>query len=157
MLRTRRAEDVIFAGSANRPRLGTAEVRLTLDNSSRVLPLDLNEVEISRYADRTGVSEYRINGAPCRLLDIQELLSDTGVGRSIHTIVGQGQLDAVLQAKAEDRRAFIEEAAQVGKFRRRKDRAIRARSDPDSAKVRPAQLEVEHAIEVAPSLACAIP
>ncbi len=124
-LRGATMEDVIFAGSAGRPKLGTAEVRLTLDNTKRILPLDLNEVEISRYADRTGASEYRINGAPCRLLDIQELLSDTGVGRSIHTIVGQGNLDAVLQAKPEDRRVFIEEAAQIGKFRRRKDRALR--------------------------------
>ena len=118
-------EDVIFAGSGERPRLGHAEVQLTLDNSDGLLPLDLTEVTISRFTDRAGSSEYRINGAPCRLLDIQELLSDTGVGRSIHTVVGQGQLDAVLQAKAEDRRAFVEEAAQIGKFRRRKDRAFR--------------------------------
>lgn len=124
-LRGASMEDVIFAGSAGRPKLGMAEVRLTLDNADRALPLDLNEVTITRYADRTGASEYKINGAPCRLLDIQELLSDTGVGRSIHTIVGQGNLDAVLQARAEDRRSFIEDAAQVGKFRRRKDRALR--------------------------------
>jgi chromosome segregation protein len=124
-LRGASMEDVIFAGSQGRPQQPMAEVRLTLDNTARVLPLDLNEVEIARYADRTGASEYRINGAPCRLLDIQELLSDTGVGRSIHTIVGQGNLDAVLQAKPEDRRVFIEEAAQVGKFRRRKDRALK--------------------------------
>lgn len=118
-------EDVIFAGAAGRSRLGIAEVELTLDNSSRVLPLDLSEVSISRSTDRAGASEYRINGAPCRLLDIAELLSDTGIGRSIHTVVGQGQLDAVLQARPEDRRAFIEEAAQIGKFRRRKDRSLR--------------------------------
>ncbi|HVM34714.1 MAG TPA: AAA family ATPase [Actinomycetota bacterium] len=118
-------EDVIFAGSAGRPRLGIAEVELTLDNSERVLPLDLNEVTIMRSAGRDGSSEYRINGAPCRLLDVAELLSDTGIGRSIHTVVGQGQLDAVLQARPEDRRAFVEEAAQIGKFRRRKDRALR--------------------------------
>ncbi|MFP5298255.1 MAG: chromosome segregation SMC family protein [Actinomycetota bacterium] len=124
-LRGASMEDVIFAGSSGRPRLGMAEVRLTLDNADRALPLDLNEVEIARYTDRTGASEYRINGAPCRLLDIQELLSDTGVGRSIHTIVSQGNLDAVLQARPEDRRSFIEDAAQVGKYRRRKDRALR--------------------------------
>ena len=118
-------EDVIFAGAAGRPRLGMAEVELTLDNTSRILPLDLAEVTISRYTDRAGESEYRINGAPCRLLDVAELLSDTGIGRSIHTVVGQGQLDAVLQARAEDRRAFIEEAAQVGKYRRRKDRSLK--------------------------------
>jgi chromosome segregation protein len=118
-------EDVIFAGSSQRSQLGMAEVQLTIDNSDRLLPLDLSEVTISRYTDRAGESEYRINEAPCRLLDIAELLSDTGIGRSIHTVVGQGQLDAVLQAKPEDRRAFIEEAAQIGKFRRRKDRALR--------------------------------
>lgn len=118
-------EDVIFAGSSKRPKLGIAEVELTLDNSDRILPLDLSEVSISRSADRAGSSEYRINGAPCRLLDIAELLSDTGIGRSIHTVVGQGQLDAVLQAKPEDRRAFIEEAGQIGKYRRRKDRSLR--------------------------------
>jgi len=118
-------EDVIFAGSTGRPKLGMAEVELTLDNSSGVLPLDLSEVTISRSTDRAGTSEYRINGAPCRLLDITELLSDTGIGRSIHTIVGQGQLDAVLHARPEERRDFIEEAAQIGKYRKRKDRAVR--------------------------------
>lgn len=124
-LRGASMEDVIFAGSAGRSRLGIAEVELTLDNTSRVLPLDLSEVSISRSTDRAGESEYRINGAPCRLLDIAELLSDTGIGRSIHTVVGQGQLDAVLQARPEDRRAFIEDAAQIGKYRRRKDRSLR--------------------------------
>ncbi|MDQ3879311.1 MAG: AAA family ATPase, partial [Actinomycetota bacterium] len=123
-LRSGSMEDVIFAGSPGRPKLGIAEVELTLDNTSRVLPLDLNEVTISRSTDRSGASEYRINGAPCRLLDVTELLSDTGIGRSIHTIVGQGQLDAVLHARPEDRRTFIEEAAQVGKYKRRKQRAL---------------------------------
>ncbi|HEV2754647.1 MAG TPA: AAA family ATPase [Actinomycetota bacterium] len=124
-LRGASMEDVIFAGSAGRPRLGIAEVALTLDNASGVLPLDLSEVTISRSTDRSGASEYRINGAPCRLLDVAELLSDTGIGRSIHTVVGQGQLDAVLQARPEDRRSFIEEAGQIGKYRRRKDRALK--------------------------------
>jgi chromosome segregation protein len=124
-LRGASMEDVIFAGSAGRPRLGIAEVALTLDNSTGTLPLDLSEVTISRSTDRSGASEYRINGAPCRLLDVAELLSDTGIGRSIHTVVGQGQLDAVLQARPEERRSFIEEAAQIGKYRRRKDRALK--------------------------------
>lgn len=124
-LRGASMEDVIFAGSETRPRLGMAEVEITLDNSRRVLPLDLEEVTISRSTDRSGASEYRINGGPCRLLDVTELLSDTGIGRSIHTIVGQGQLDQVLQARPEERRGFIEEAAQIGKYRRRKDRALR--------------------------------
>ncbi|MFN2525880.1 MAG: chromosome segregation SMC family protein [Actinomycetota bacterium] len=118
-------EDVIFAGSNGRPRLSFAEVEVTLDNTSGILGLDLAEVTLSRTTDRAGASEYRINGAACRLLDITELLSDAGIGRSIHTVVGQGQLDAVLQARPEDRRAFIEEAAQIGKYRRRKDRALR--------------------------------
>lgn len=124
-LRGASMEDVIFAGSSGRPRLGMAEVELTLDNTSRILPLDLAEVTISRTTDRAGSTEYRINGASCRLLDIQELLSDTGIGRSIHTIVSQGQLAAILDARPEERRSFIEEAAQIGKFRRRKDRAVR--------------------------------
>jgi chromosome segregation protein len=125
MLRGAAMEDVIFAGAQGRPRLGAAEVEVTLDNASRILPLDVAEVTIGRYADRSGASEYRINGAPCRLLDVTELLSDTGVGRSLHSLVGQGQLDAILGAHPEDRRAFVEEAAQVGKFRRRKERALR--------------------------------
>src|SRR5918999_5948791 len=118
-------KEVLFAGSPERPRLGMARVDLTLDNTNRALPLDLNEVTLSRSTDRSGQSEYEINGAGCRLLDITELLSDTGIGRSIHTIVGQGQLDSILQARPEDRRYFIEEAAQIGKFRKRKDRALR--------------------------------
>jgi chromosome segregation protein len=124
-LRGSSMEDVIFAGSDGRPRLGIAEVELTLDNADRALPIDLAEVTITRSTDRAGMSEYKINGAPCRLLDITELLSDTGIGRSIHTVVGQGQLDTVLQARPEERRAFIEEAAQIGKFRRRKDRSVK--------------------------------
>src|SRR5687768_4026827 len=141
-------EDVIFAESSGRPKLGMAEVELTLDNSSRVLPLDLNEVTISRSADRAGSSDYRINGAPCRLLDITELLSDTGIGRSIHTIVGQGQLDAVLHARPEERRDFIEEAAQIGKFRKRKDRAVRKieRVDDNLLRLNDVLVELRRAI-----------
>ena len=142
-------EDVIFAGSAGRSKLGMAEVALTLDNSSGVLPLDLTEVTISRSTDRTGATEYRINGAPCRLLDISELLSDTGIGKSIHTVVGQGQLDAVLQARPEDRRHFIEEAAQIGKFRRRKDRAVRKieRVDDNLLRLNDVLVELRRAIK----------
>ena len=142
-------EDVIFAGAAGRSKLGMAEVALTLDNSSGVLPLDLSEVTISRSTDRTGATEYRINGAPCRLLDISELLSDTGIGKSIHTVVGQGQLDAVLQARPEDRRHFIEEAAQIGKFRRRKDRAVRKieRVDDNLMRLNDVLVELRRAIK----------
>jgi chromosome segregation protein len=124
-LRSASMEDVIFAGAEGRTRLGSAEVEITLDNSSGFLPLDVSEVMVSRFTDRSGTSEYRINGTPCRLLDVTELLSDTGIGRSLHTVVGQGQLDEILQARAEERRAFIEEAAQIGKYRKRKDRALR--------------------------------
>ena len=105
--------DVIFAGAGSRPALGRAEVSLTIDNTDGALPIDYTEVTISRTLFRGGGSEYRINGSPCRLLDVQELLSDTGLGRQMHVIVGQGQLDAVLSATPEDRRGFIEEAAGV--------------------------------------------
>ena len=112
-LRSAKMEDVIFAGTSSRPQLGRAEVSLTIDNSSGKLPIDLSEVTITRTLFRSGDSEYAINGAPCRLLDIQELLSDSGVGRQQHMIIGQGQLDTVLNARPEDRRAIIEEAAGV--------------------------------------------
>ncbi|GEN79366.1 chromosome segregation protein SMC [Actinotalea fermentans] len=118
-------EDVIFAGTAGRPPLGRAEVALTIDNTDGVLPIEYSEVTISRTLFRSGGSEYAINGTPCRLLDIQELLSDTGMGREMHVIVGQGQLDAVLRATPEDRRGFIEEAAGILKHRRRKEKALR--------------------------------
>src|SRR5690606_3831241 len=110
---------------ASRPPLGRAEVTLTIDNSDGALPIDYTEVTISRLMFRSGQSEYAINGDPCRLLDIQELLSDTGIGREMHVIVGQGQLDQVLHAGPEERRAFIEEAAGVLKHRKRKEKALR--------------------------------
>ncbi len=125
-VRSTKMEDVIFAGTSKRPALGRAEVSLTIDNSSGILPIDFAEVTISRTLFRTsGESEYAINEVPCRLLDIQELLSDSGVGRQQHVIVSQGQLDAVLNARPEDRRAIIEEAAGVLKFRRRREKAQR--------------------------------
>ncbi len=117
--------DVIFAGAGSRPALGRAEVSLTIDNTDGALPIDYSEVTITRTLFRGGGSEYQINGITCRLLDVQELLSDTGLGRQMHVIVGQGQLDAVLSATPEDRRGFIEEAAGVLKHRRRKERALR--------------------------------
>jgi chromosome segregation protein len=124
-VRSQKMEDVIFAGSSKRPALGRAEVSLTIDNSSHLLPIDFTEVTLTRTLFRNGDSEYAINGVPCRLLDIQELLSDTGVGRTQHVIVSQGNLDAILNAKPEDRRMVIEEAAGVLKFRRRKEKAER--------------------------------
>ncbi|MCP3427308.1 AAA family ATPase, partial [Rothia sp. AR01] len=124
-LRGGKMEDVIFAGTSGRAALGRAHVSLTIDNSDGVLPIEYSEVTISRTLFRSGGSEYAINGAPCRLLDIQELLSDSGLGREMHVIVGQGQLDRILQATPEERRGFIEEAAGVLKHRRRKEKTLR--------------------------------
>jgi chromosome segregation protein len=124
-LRSAKMEDVIFAGTSSRPPLGRAEVSLTIDNASGRLRVDMAEVTITRTLFRSGDSEYAINGTPCRLLDIQDLLSDSGVGRQQHMIIGQGQLDTVLNARPEDRRAIIEEAAGVLKHRRRRERAER--------------------------------
>ncbi len=124
-LRGGKMEDVIFAGTPGRPPLGRAEVVLTIDNADGALVIDYSEVTVSRLMYRSGISEYAINGSPCRLLDVQELLSDSGIGRELHVIVGQGQLDAVLSARPEERRAFIEEAAGVLKHRRRKEKALR--------------------------------
>ncbi len=124
-VRSAKMEDVIFVGTASRPALGRAEVSLTIDNSAGKLATDLAEITITRTLFRSGDSEYSINGAPCRLLDIQELLSDTGVGRQQHVIISQGNLDAILEARPEDRRAVIEEAAGVLKYRRRRERSER--------------------------------
>lgn len=124
-LRGGKMEDVIFAGTSGRAPLGRAEVSLTIDNSDGALPIDYTEVTISRILFRNGQSEYQINGEASRLLDIQELLSDSGIGREMHVIVGQGQLDAILMATPEERRGFIEEAAGVLKHRKRKEKAIR--------------------------------
>ncbi|WP_336627237.1 MULTISPECIES: chromosome segregation protein SMC [unclassified Microbacterium] len=124
-LRGGKMEDVIFAGTSTRGPLGRAEVQLTIDNGDGALPIEYSEVTISRTLFRNGTSEYAINGESCRLLDVQELLSDSGLGREMHVIVGQGRLDSVLQASPEDRRGFIEEAAGILKHRRRKEKTLR--------------------------------
>jgi chromosome segregation protein len=124
-LRGGKMEDVIFAGTAGRAPLGRAEVLLTIDNTDGALPIEYSEVTISRTMFRNGGSEYAINGQACRLLDVQELLSDSGIGREMHVVVGQGQLDGVLHASPEDRRGFVEEAAGVLKHRKRKEKALR--------------------------------
>jgi len=124
-VRSQKMDDVIFAGTAKRPALGRAEVALTIDNSAGLLPIEFNEVTVRRTLFRSGDSEYAINNVPCRLLDVQELLSDSGVGRQQHVIVSQGQIDAVLNARPEDRRMIVEEAAGVLKFRRRREKAQR--------------------------------
>jgi chromosome segregation protein len=124
-LRGGKMEDVIFAGTSGRQPLGRAEVTLTIDNSDGALPIEYSEVSITRRMFRDGAGEYEINGSSCRLLDIQELLSDSGIGRELHVVVGQGQLDAILRSKPEERRAYIEEAAGVLKHRKRKEKALR--------------------------------
>lgn len=135
-LRGGQMADVIFAGTSSKPALGRAQVELTIDNSDGLLDIDYSEVTISRTLFRGGGSEYHINGTPARLLDVQELLSDTGMGRQMHVIVGQGQLDAILSSTPEERRGFIEEAAGVLKHRRRKERALRKLADMDQNLVR---------------------
>ncbi len=130
-LRGGKMDDVIFAGTSGRPPLGRAEVLLTIDNTDGALPIEYAEVTISRTMFRSGGSEYAINGQTCRLLDVQELLSDSGIGREMHVIVGQGQLDQILHATPEDRRGFIEEAAGVLKHRKRKEKALRKLDSTD--------------------------
>ena len=135
-LRGGQMADVIFAGTSGRAALGRAQVDLTIDNTDGLLDIEYSEVTISRTLFRGGGSEYSINGSPVRLLDVQELLSDTGMGRQMHVIVGQGQLDAILSSTPEERRGFIEEAAGVLKHRRRKERALKKLSDMDANLVR---------------------
>ncbi|MBE7323377.1 chromosome segregation protein SMC [Nocardioides sp. Y6] len=142
-LRGGKMEDVIFAGTSGRPPLGRAEVQLTIDNSDGALPIDYSEVTISRTMFRNGGSEYAINGTACRLLDVQDLLSDSGIGREMHVIVGQGQLDSILHATPEDRRGFIEEAAGVLKHRKRKEKALRKLASTEGNLTRLADLLVE--------------
>ncbi|HEY5149893.1 MAG TPA: chromosome segregation protein SMC [Mycobacterium sp.] len=124
-LRGGKMEDVIFAGTSSRAPLGRAEVTLTIDNSDSALPIEYSEVSITRRMFRDGAGEYEINGSSCRLMDVQELLSDSGIGREMHVIVGQGRLSQILESRPEDRRAFIEEAAGVLKHRKRKEKAVR--------------------------------
>jgi chromosome segregation protein len=135
-VRSAKMDDVIFAGSPRRSALGRAEVSLTIDNCAGLLPIDFSEVTITRILFRSGDSEYAINGVPCRLLDVQDLLSDTGVGRQQHVIVSQGQLDAVLNSRPEDRRLIIEEAAGVLKYRRRREKAQRRLESTEASLVR---------------------
>lgn len=124
-LRGGKMDDVIFAGTVGRPALGRAEVTLTIDNSDSALPIEYSEVSVTRRVFRDGASEYEINGSKCRLMDVQELLSDSGIGREMHVIVGQGQLAQILESRPEDLRAYVEEAAGVLKHRRRKEKALR--------------------------------
>ena len=124
-LRGTKMEDVIFAGSATRQSLSMAEVSLSFDNRSGSISMDFPEVVVTRRIYRTGESEYLLNKTPCRLVDIQELLSDLGVGRELTAVIGQNKLEAILRSQPEDRRAFLEEAAGLRKHRRRKEKALR--------------------------------
>ncbi|MEO6121630.1 MAG: AAA family ATPase, partial [Acidimicrobiales bacterium] len=142
-MRSARMDDVIFAGSSQRAALGRAEVSLTIDNSAGLLPIEFTELTVTRTLFRSGDSEYALNGVPCRLLDVQELLSDAGVGRQQHVIVGQGQLAAVLDARPEDRRLIVEEAAGVLKYRRRRERAQRRLDATEANLVRLTDLVAE--------------
>jgi chromosome segregation protein len=144
-LRTGKMEDVVFAGTATRPSLNRAEATLVIDNAERMLPLDLDEVALTRRLYRDGSSDYEMNGVGCRLLDVQELLSDSGVGRHQHVIIGQGQVDGVLNASPEDHRAVVEEAAGILKHRRRKERAERRleRTDEDVLRLQDLLGEIE--------------
>ena len=135
--------DVIFAGSPSRPALGMAEVKLVIDNAAGKILVPMSEIEVARTIFRSGESEYRINGQVVRLLDVQELLSETGIGRALHTVVGQGQLEEVLLAKPEDRRKYIEEAAGIAKHRRRKERAERKLANLDQDLLRLADVLAE--------------
>ena len=144
-VRSGKMEDVVFAGTPDRPALGRAEVSLVIDNSSGSLPIEFTEITVTRTLYRSGDSEYSMNGVPCRLLDIQELLSDAGVGRQQHVIVAQGQIEQVLNARPEERRTIVEEAAGVLKFRRRKERAERrlAATEANLTRLQDLQREVK--------------
>src|SRR5215211_8229904 len=148
-LRGGQMADVIFAGTPSRPALGMAEVKLVIDNAAGKIAVPMSEIEISRTIFRSGESEYRIGGQIVRLLDVQELLSETGIGRALHTVVGQGQLEDVLTARPEDRRTYIEEAAGVAKHRKRKERAERKLSglDQDMLRLRDVQAELRRQLK----------
>ncbi len=125
MLRGQAMEDVIFSGSSARQAVNMAEVTLTFDNSDHTLPVDFDEVAITRRMYRSGENQYLINGAVCRLLDVTDILHDSGMGKDTHSIISQGKLDSVLSSRPEDRRELIEEAADISKHRHRKQRSER--------------------------------
>lgn len=135
-LRGGKMEDVIFAGTQFRKPLGLAQVSLTLDNSDGMLATDYNEVTVTRRIFRSGETEYLINNQKCRLKDITELFMDTGIGKEGYSIIGQGKIDAILSGKPEDRRALLEEAAGIVKYKSRKEEAEKRLDNTDSNLVR---------------------
>jgi chromosome segregation protein len=149
-LRGQAMEDVVFAGSSARKAAGLAEVDLTLDNSDHRLPVDFEEVVVTRRMYRSGESEYLINGAPARLLDITDILHDSGLGKDTHSIIGQGKLDAILASRPEERRALIEEAAGISKHKRRRERALKRLSSMDEHLKRALDVQREVARQLKP-------
>ncbi len=150
MLRGQAMEDVIFSGSSARQAVGVAEVTLVLDNSDHMLPVDFNEVAVTRRMYRSGESEYLINSSPCRLMDIQDILHDSGLGKDTHSIISQGKLDAILQSRPEERRALIEEAAGISKHKRRKERALKKIKSMDEHLTRARDINKEIARQLRP-------
>lgn len=122
-LRGSKMEDVIFSGTETRKPLGFAYVAITLDNSDHKLPVDYDEVTVARRVYRSGESEYMLNGHSCRLKDVQELFFDTGIGKEGYSIIGQGQIEKILNGKPEERRELFDEAAGIVKFKKRKQTA----------------------------------
>ncbi len=149
-LRGQAMEDVIFSGSSARKPVGVAEVTLVLDNSDHMLPVDFDEVAITRRMYRSGDSEYLINSSPCRLMDIQDILHDSGLGKDTHSIISQGKLDAILQSRPEERRALIEEAAGISKHKRRKERALKKIKSMDEHLTRARDINKEIARQLRP-------
>ncbi len=149
-LRGQAMEDVIFSGSSARKPVGVAEVTLVLDNSDHTLPVDFHEVAVTRRMYRSGESEYLINSSPCRLMDIQDILHDSGLGKDTHSIISQGKLDAILQSRPEERRALIEEAAGISKHKRRKERALRKIKSMDEHLTRARDINREIARQLKP-------
>ncbi len=143
-LRAERMEDVIFTGTEERKALGMAQVTITFDNADGTFPLDFSEIQIGRTLFRDGASEYSINGSQCRLLDVQELLAEAGLGRELHAVVAQGQVDDIVQSKPEELRAYVEEAAGIAKHRRRKERALR--------RIEQVSMDIDRAADVASEL-----
>ena len=150
MLRGQAMEDVIFSGSSARKAVGVAEVSLVLDNSDHMLPVDFDEVAVTRRMYRSGESEYLINSSPCRLMDIQDILHDSGLGKDTHSIISQGKLDAILQSRPEERRALIEEAAGISKHKRRKERALKKIKSMDEHLMRARDINKEIARQLRP-------
>ncbi len=148
-LRGQKMEDVIFAGTQARKKVGFAEVSLYLDNSDESLPVEFKEVVVTRRVYRSGESNYLLNGAECRLKDIQELFMDTGVGKDGYSIISQGKIDEILSTKSEERRHIFEEASGIVKYKTRKDEAVKKLANTDStlARVNDVIAEIENNLE----------